>query len=79
MWGIARAASPQRSDCRRTAAGTIWHLISLLHLAFEMRRERRMLLGMDDRALKDMGFNRGDAYAEAYRPFWDIPADRLCR
>jgi uncharacterized protein YjiS (DUF1127 family) len=38
-----------------------------------------MLLGMDDRALKDMGFNRGDAYAEAYRPFWDIPADRLCR
>jgi uncharacterized protein YjiS (DUF1127 family) len=78
MWGIARAASPQTSDCTRTA-GTIWNLISVVHLAFEVRRERRMLLGMDDRELKDMGFNRGDAYAEAYRPFWDIPADRLCR
>jgi hypothetical protein len=26
--------------------------------------------------LKDLGLN-GVAYAEATRPFWDVPADRL--
>jgi len=31
-------------------------------------RERRILLGMDDRMLKDLGLN-GIAYAEASRPF----------
>ena len=77
MWSIARAASPRRFG-RTRIAGTIWHLISILDLAFEVRRERRILLGMDDRALKDIGFNRGDAYAEAHRSFWDIPANRLC-
>jgi uncharacterized protein YjiS (DUF1127 family) len=52
-------------------------LILALELALEIRSERRMLLSMDDRALKDIGFNRGDAYAEAHRSFWDIPVDRL--
>ena len=33
-------------------------------------------MGMDDRMLKDMGLN-GVAYAEANRPFWDVPTDRL--
>jgi uncharacterized protein YjiS (DUF1127 family) len=41
-----------------------------------VRRERRVLLGMDHRMLKDLGLN-GVAYAEATRPFWDVPADRL--
>jgi uncharacterized protein YjiS (DUF1127 family) len=34
-----------------------------------------MLLGLDDRALKDLGLARGDAYAEATRACWDIPKD----
>jgi uncharacterized protein YjiS (DUF1127 family) len=57
--------------------GRIRHLILVLELAPQIWRERRMLLGMDDRALNDVGFSRGDAYAEARRPFWDIPRDRL--
>jgi uncharacterized protein YjiS (DUF1127 family) len=51
-------------------------LIAAIELAIEVRRERRFLLGLDDRARKDLGLN-GDAYAEAARPFWDLPLDRL--
>ena len=58
-------------------AGHIRRHILAFELALQVRRERRMLLSMDDRALKDVGFNRGDAYAEAHRSFWDVPVDRL--
>jgi uncharacterized protein YjiS (DUF1127 family) len=53
----------------------IGRLIDAVELAVEMRRERRMLLGLDDRALKDLGLARADAYAEATRACWDIPGD----
>jgi uncharacterized protein YjiS (DUF1127 family) len=62
--GIARAGS------------RIAHLIGTIELALQVRRERRILRGMDDRMLKDLGLN-GNAHAEASRPFWDVPADRL--
>lgn len=48
-------------------------LVDAIELAVEMRRERRMLLALDDRALKDLGLAKGDAYAEATRACWDIP------
>jgi uncharacterized protein YjiS (DUF1127 family) len=58
-------------------AGRIRFLLATLWLALQVRRERRALLALDDAALKDLGFNRSDAYAEAQRSFWDVPADRL--
>ncbi len=62
----------------RTGA-RIARLIGAIELALQVRRERRLLLGMDDRMLKDLGLN-GIAYAEATRAFWDLPVDRLrCR
>ena len=61
----------------RTGA-RIAHLIGTIELALQVRHERRILLGMDDRMLKDLGLN-GIAYAEASRPFWDVPVDRLRR
>jgi len=60
-------------------AGLLQRIVSFLRafeLALQVRRERRMLLGMDDRTLKDLGLI-GIAHAEASRPFWDVPLDRL--
>jgi uncharacterized protein YjiS (DUF1127 family) len=76
MWKIKHAPSACRPGGVRIAGG-IRRLIIVLDLALEVRRERRMLLSLDDCALKDIGFNRGSACAEACRPFWDIPIDRL--
>jgi uncharacterized protein YjiS (DUF1127 family) len=56
-------------------AGGIHRLISIMDLALEVQRERRMLLSLDDRALKDIGLSRSEAWAEACR--WEIPRDRL--
>ena len=35
-----------------------------LELALRVRSERQSLSELDERTLKDIGFNRGDAYAE---------------
>jgi uncharacterized protein YjiS (DUF1127 family) len=57
--------------------GQIWQFIASLGLALQVRRERRLLASLDERTLKDLGFNRGAASAESDRSFWDLPADRL--
>jgi uncharacterized protein YjiS (DUF1127 family) len=49
-----------------------------IELALQAREGRRILLALDDGALKDLGLSRGDAYAEATRPVWDVPIDRPC-
>ena len=41
-------------------ARRMWRLVLALELAVEVRRERRMLLSMDDRALKDIGLDRSE-------------------
>jgi uncharacterized protein YjiS (DUF1127 family) len=72
-------AGLQSRPTRLALARRFWRLSLALGVALKVRRERRILLGLDDRALKDMGFDRGTAHSEAQRPFWDIPVDRLRR
>lgn len=36
-------------------------------------RQRRHLMKLDDRLLKDVGISRADAEREAARKFWDLP------
>ena len=86
MSGIARANSGRRRrlartssltrQCPRGIANVITRSIRTIELALQVRRERRMLLGMDDHMLKDLGLS-GIAETEASRPFWDVPLERL--
>ncbi len=39
----------------------------------DVARQRRQLLSLDERKLKDVGISRTDAIREANRQFWDIP------
>jgi uncharacterized protein YjiS (DUF1127 family) len=59
------------------AASNLWRAIGALEMAFRIRRERRLLAGLDERALKDIGFSTAEAHAESSRSFWDVPVDRL--
>lgn len=43
----------------------------------EVRRQRRALLALDERMLKDCGLTPGDAYREAHRGILDIPPHKL--
>jgi uncharacterized protein YjiS (DUF1127 family) len=52
-------------------------LLTLLHrlrkaygLAIERSRQRRQLLEMDDRQLKDIGVTRAEAELEGRKPIW---------
>lgn len=36
----------------------------------DRRRSRDVLRGLDDRALRDLGLSRLDAWQEARKPFW---------
>jgi uncharacterized protein YjiS (DUF1127 family) len=59
------------------SAGRIRRLIFVLEVALEVRRERQMLLSLDDRTLKDIGLSRSQVWREACRSLWNIPPDRL--
>jgi uncharacterized protein YjiS (DUF1127 family) len=57
---------------------TAWLLRALeLVLSWqEVARQRRALLALDERLLKDIGITRADAEHEAGRPFWDPAQER---
>jgi uncharacterized protein YjiS (DUF1127 family) len=67
--GIQRPAL--LSPSRWTAAGPIvGELVTRLLIWLERARERRQLLSLSDRALRDFGKSRADAESEGYKPFW---------
>ncbi len=52
--------------------GRVGRAFLYVQRCFDVARERRQLLSLDDEALKDIGISRADAVREAGRSFWDI-------
>lgn len=75
---MSTTESAWQASQRRTASrlGQLWHLVRRLSLAYRVYQERRALLALSDRSLKDIGLSRADAYREANRPWWEVPNGR---
>ena len=56
-----------------TVRGAVVRLVLALLRWQELAQQRRRLLSLDDRMLKDIGITRADAAREGARPFWDAP------
>lgn len=63
----ASAFAPSAPQARRPRPSP-WHRILTWR---RVALERRRLLELDDRILKDIGLSREDASREASRPFWE--------
>lgn len=61
---------------RAERSGSRWlqepfmHLLDALAAWQERAAERRRLLGLDDRMLRDIGLDRASAFDEGGKPFW---------
>jgi uncharacterized protein YjiS (DUF1127 family) len=51
-------------------AETARRLVDWLLDGLERRRQRRLLLALDERMLRDVGISRADALREGGKPFW---------
>jgi hypothetical protein len=80
---VVDAPSPAMLDLRAERIWTVvwatgfrrdyaWLQVPVLDAAGEIRRaaERRQLLAIDERSLKDLGITRYDAIIEGTRPWW---------
>ena len=67
-WPAETRAWPESTtEFLSTAAAKVWQTL----LTWQRRAsERTHLAEMDDRAYKDMGFTRADAWRECNKPFW---------
>jgi uncharacterized protein YjiS (DUF1127 family) len=63
---VARAKGDLRSAVRRG----LLHIVEAFLAWHDRARERRALMEMSDRTLRDVGISRADACREAARPFW---------
>ena len=51
--------------------------VAFVRTALTVARERRALMQLDDRMLKDIGIGRSEAYREASKPFGDVSTQRM--
>jgi len=59
-----------RYDGLRLARGRLRLAVEQVLVWLERSRQRRHLMGLDDRLLKDIGLSRADIHAELAKPFW---------
>lgn len=68
---VSPLAEPRPAAQRRLTRAVSW-----LERVFGTARERRRLMALDERTLKDIGLSRADADGEWSRHFWDLPRGR---
>jgi uncharacterized protein YjiS (DUF1127 family) len=57
----------------RTHRRTGFAPMAWIERAYGTWRQRCALARLDDRRLRDVGLTEAEAWAEANRPFWDLP------
>lgn len=60
----------RRSHSTSSVLTSLSGLVATLERWTERRRQRRALLGLDDKLLKDIGLSPADAWREGTKPFW---------
>ena len=56
---------------RRATFGTrLLAWVELIERRIERQRQRRALMALDDRLLRDIGIDRGEALTQGSKPFW---------
>lgn len=77
LTGISRPSANGSARLRPKSRESATPLLTLFHrlrkaygLAIERSRQRRQLLEMDDRQLKDIGITRAEAELEGRKPIW---------
>ena len=61
----------ERPANRRSGVGILLvGMLAWLRDCHAVYRQRRELLALDDRMLKDIGLSRADAFREGSKPFW---------
>ena len=58
---------------RRALARNLVRFAHYFLISLDVARQRRQLLALKERTLKDIGKSQADALREADRGFWDIP------
>ena len=58
-----------RDVLRRAWSGVV-HFVATLSAWQERARQRRQLMELDDRLLRDIGVSRADVARETAKPFW---------
>jgi uncharacterized protein YjiS (DUF1127 family) len=66
------ALQPSRGSVRPFSWTSLWYRVERI---IEIRRQRRALMALDERMLKDVGLSRTDAWREANRSLLDLPED----
>lgn len=66
----AMSATGSRMPARSRAVMVLDGMLGLVWVWRERARQRRVLGGLDERMLGDIGLSHGTAWRESVKPFW---------